>query len=96
MVGINSKEQKVKLDDGAEIRYDKLLLAPGLLLGTEISYSLFGRILKFFRLQTYGKRDNNNNNNNNNNNSNINNNIIIMVMTIMMINNSLFSTTVDN
>lgn len=29
VVGINSKEQKVKLDDGAEIRYDKLLLAPG-------------------------------------------------------------------
>ena len=47
VVGINSKEQKVKLDDGAEIRYDKLLLAPGLLLGTEISYTLSGRILKF-------------------------------------------------
>lgn len=29
VVGINSREQKVKLDDGAEIGYDKLLLAPG-------------------------------------------------------------------
>jgi len=29
VVGINSKEQKVKLDDGVEIGYDKLLLAPG-------------------------------------------------------------------
>ncbi|KAL9971677.1 hypothetical protein ACROYT_G017875 [Oculina patagonica] len=29
VVGINSKEQKVKLNDGAEIRYDKLLLATG-------------------------------------------------------------------
>lgn len=29
VVGINSKEQKVKLNDGAEIGYDKLLLAPG-------------------------------------------------------------------
>lgn len=29
VIGINSKEQKVKLDGGAEIRYDKLLLAPG-------------------------------------------------------------------
>ena len=29
MVGINSKEQKVKLNDGVEIGYDKLLLAPG-------------------------------------------------------------------
>ncbi|XP_068702533.1 apoptosis-inducing factor 1, mitochondrial-like isoform X1 [Montipora foliosa] len=29
VVGINTKEQKVKLNDGAEIGYDKLLLAPG-------------------------------------------------------------------
>ena len=29
VVGINSKEQKIKLDDGVEIGYDKLLLAPG-------------------------------------------------------------------
>lgn len=29
VVGINSREQNVKLDDGAEIGYDKLLLAPG-------------------------------------------------------------------
>lgn len=29
VVGINSKDQKVKLDDGGEIGYDKLLLAPG-------------------------------------------------------------------
>ena len=50
-------------------------MAPGLLLGTEISFALSGRILKSCRLQTYGKHDeNNNNNNNNNNNSNINNN----------------------
>lgn len=29
VIGINSKEQKVKLHDGTEIGYDKLLLAPG-------------------------------------------------------------------
>ena len=39
VVGINSREQKVKLDDGAEIGYDKLLLAPGWYLDLLIDLS---------------------------------------------------------
>ena len=37
-----------------------------IIIGTEISYTLSGRILKSCRLQTYGKHDNNNDNDNNN------------------------------